>query len=153
LDDINLLYVAFTRAKKVLIAGIEQQLIGKELSKLIETNFKIENVNKNIDSYKTFENENVTIFEFGELKGKDEPYAEIESEHYEIKPNSKPQSLRLVVKGNEEWSSQKSIAHGVLIHAIMEQITDIINWEQVAQRVMITFNVAVTDKKKIKKKI
>jgi len=153
LDDINLLYVAFTRAKKVLIAGIEQQLIGKELSKLIETNFKIENVNKNIDSYKTFENENVTIFEFGELKGNDEPYAEIESEHYEIKPNSKPQSLRLVVKGNEEWSSQKSIAHGVLIHAIMEQITDIINWEQVAQRVMITFNVAEPDKKQIKENI
>lgn len=153
IDDINLLYVAFTRAKKVLIANIEQKNIGKELNKLLETTFKIDGLDNNISLYKTLENDSITVYELGELKNNDEQYNENESERLEIKLTSKPISLNLVVKSNEELSSQKSIAHGLLVHAIMEQITDIEQWKVVAQKIMTAFNVTEQDKQRINESI
>ncbi|MGQ9847601.1 MAG: UvrD-helicase domain-containing protein, partial [Bacteroidales bacterium] len=153
IDDINLLYVAFTRAKKVLIAGIEQENIGKEISKLLETNFKIVGLEKDISMFKTIENDKIAVYELGELKNNDEQYSESESEQLEIKLSPKSVNLNLVVKGNEALSSQKSIAHGVLVHAIMEQINDIDNWKKVAQKIMSAFNVTEQNKQRINESI
>lgn len=153
IDDINLLYVALTRAKKVLIAGIEQENIGKEVNKLLETNFNVKGLDNDISKYKNIENDKIAVYELGELKNNDEQYNENEFESFEIKLTSKPLNLNLVVKTNEELSSQKSIAHGVLVHAIMEQINDIEHWKIVAQKIMSAFNVAEQDKQRINESI
>ncbi len=146
IDDINLLYVAFTRAKKVLVAGVDQKEIGKEIYKLFELNFRVDGLNNDINTFKTFDDDKISVYEIGELKCNDEKYKENESEHFEIQPGTKPMNLNLVIKGNQELSSQKNIAHGLLIHAIMEQISDIENWISTAQKIITTFNVADEDK-------
>lgn len=149
IDDINLLYVAFTRAKKVLIAGIEQKNIGKEMNKLLETHFNVEGLGNDISVYKTKETDKVAVYELGELKNNDEQYNENESEPFEIKLSSKSLNLNIVVKENNELSSQKKIAHGVLVHSIMEQINDFMNWKNVAQKIMSAFNITEQDKQSI----
>jgi len=66
-DDLNLLYVALTRAKKVLIANIENQNIGKEIQKCVTNNFNIDGLGA-IDTYKSINsNENFDIYEIGTL--------------------------------------------------------------------------------------
>jgi len=151
IDDLNLLYVAFTRAKKVLIANILNRQIGKEFIKLFEniTHIKLLDEERTLESYIVKENENSRIIEFGQWMANNEIYPEKQSESYQIKSLKTQNKLQFVVKNNNELSSNKQIARGILIHSIMEQINNLNDWREKALKIMIMNNVCKDEQDEI----
>ena len=151
-DDLNLLYVALTRAKKVLIANIENQNIGKEVMKCINNNFKIDGLDV-ISNYKSTDyNENYDIYEIGNLVNNttDATDGSIEKFQWTSKENV---GIEIKIKENYSLSTKEKIAHGVLIHDILRVIDDIDNWEKNADKILKKHHKTIDEIDKIKKNI
>ncbi|NSW44206.1 MAG: UvrD-helicase domain-containing protein [Bacteroidales bacterium] len=151
IDDLNLLYVAFTRAKKVLIVNILNRQIGKEFINLLDktTHIKLLGEERTLESYIVKENEKIRIYEFGQWTANNEIYPEKQSNSYQIKSVETQNKLQFVVKNNNELSSNKQIARGILIHSIMEQINSLNDWREKALKIMIMNNICEDEQNEI----
>ena len=152
-DDLNILYVALTRAKKVLIFKVYKSGIGKDLidvfnnqsffTKKIEINGKECEISK-------FKNEN--IIEIGELKTLQVETKKIEKDLL-IWNKTNIFDVSLIVNLHEELNTNRNIAYGNLLHKILERISNIDMWEQAAEKVFCEYNVTENDEKEIKSKL
>jgi len=151
IDDLNLLYVAFTRAKKVLIANIINQQIGKKLINFLEQSLPIKIIDneRSLESYIVKEDEKTRIFEFGQWAVNNEEHSVSQSESYQLTPVNSDVKLHLVIKNNDELSSQIQIARGILIHSIMEQLNKLDNWKEKAIKIMIMNNISENEQSEI----
>ena len=151
-DDLNLLYVAFTRAKKVLIANIENKCIGKEVLKCINNDFDIETLGL-LSSYKsTTPVKDYDVYEIGELVNNDcnNDSNDISQFDWKAKENIK---IKIKIKQNYGLSTREHIAYGVLIHDIFRAIDDINKWEEKADKILKKHHKTIDDSEKIKTKI
>ncbi len=146
IDDVNLLYVALTRPKKVLIVSIEEQGIGKEVMQVFTSDdflsqeLIINGERRFVSSYKTEDN----VFEFGTLT-RNEDLTGWDT-HTLFRST-------VVVNSRNEWSSNKSVAHGLLIHRILEQLQKLEGWEVIAKKVFVELNIPETEQQPIVEKI
>lgn len=151
-DDLNLLYVAFTRAKKVLIANIEDKCIGSEVLKCINNDFDIETLGL-LSSYKsTTSIKDYDVYEIGELVDNDNynDSNDISQFDWKAKENVK---IEIKIKQNYGLSTREHIAYGVLIHDIFRAIDDINKWEEKADKILKKHHKTIDDSEKIKTKI
>lgn len=151
-DDLNLLYVAFTRAKKVLIANIEDKCIGSEVLKCINNDFDIETLGL-LSSYKsTTSIKDYDVYEIGELFDNDNynDSNDISQFDWKAKENVK---IEIKIKQNYGLSTREHIAYGVLIHDIFRAIDDINKWEEKADKILKKHHKTIDDSEKIKTKI
>lgn len=152
MDDLNLLYVAFTRAKKVLIANIENKCIGKEVLKCINNDFDIETLGI-LSNYKsTTSIKNYDVYEIGELVDNDDnnDSNNISQFDWKAKENVK---IEIKIKQNYGLSTREHIAYGVLIHDIFKAIDDINKWEEKTDKILKKHHKTIDDSEKIKTKI
>ncbi|MGB4473957.1 MAG: 3'-5' exonuclease, partial [Bacteroidales bacterium] len=151
-DDLNLLYVALTRAKKVLIANIENQYIGKEIQKCIINYFNIDNQGAN-DTYKSKNsNENFDIYEIGTLVNNTTYASDVSIENFQWTAKENV-GIEIKIKENYSLSSKEKIAHGVLMHDILRVIDDVDNWEKKADKILKKYHKTSEEIKKIKDNI
>ena len=151
-DDLNLLYVAFTRAKKVLIANIENKCIGKEVLKCINNDFDIETLGL-LSNYKSITSiKNYDVYEIGELADNDvnNDSNNISQFDWKAKENVK---IEIKIKQNYGLSTREHIAYGVLIHDIFKAIDDINKWEEKTDKILKKHHKTIDDSEKIKTKI
>ncbi len=153
IDDLNILYVALTRAKKALIFKVYNTGIGSEiinvlnspifLNKELEIDGKKEKIEK-------FKKEN--IIEIGELQNQQ---IDIKQNEKEVLVWNKTNlfDLSLIINSNDELNTNKNIAYGNLIHKILEHITKIDSWQSAAEKVFYEYNVTEEDAKIIKNKL
>jgi ATP-dependent helicase/nuclease subunit A len=151
-DDLNLLYVALTRAKKVLIANIDNKCIGNEVLKCINNDFEIEELGK-LSNYKSQNTiKNYDLYEIGELVKN-----EVDTDSENISPFSwnakKNVNIEIKIKQNYGLSTRENIAYGVLIHDILRSIDDINTWEEKANKILKKHHKTIDDSEKIKTKI
>ena len=151
-DDLNLLYVALTRAKKVLIANIENQNIGKEIQKCVTNNFNIDGLGA-IDTYKSINsNENFDIYEIGTLVNNTTYASDMSIENFKWAAKGNV-GIQIKIKENYSLSSKEKIAHGVLMHDILRVIDDVDNWEKKADKILKKYHKTSEEIKKIKDNI
>ncbi|MGB4750794.1 MAG: 3'-5' exonuclease, partial [Bacteroidales bacterium] len=151
-DDLNLLYVALTRAKKVLIANIENQNIGKEIQKCVTNNFNIDGLGA-IDTYKSINsNENFDIYEIGTLVNNTTYASDVSIENFQWAAKENV-GIEIKIKKNYSLSSNEKIAHGVLMHDILRVIDDVDNWEKKADKILKKYHKTSEEIKKIKDNI
>ncbi len=151
-DDLNLLYVALTRAKKVLIANIENQNIGKEIQKCVTNNFNIDGLGA-IDTYKSINsNENFDIYEIGTLVNNTTYASDVSIENFQWAAKENV-GIEIKIKKNYSLSSNEKIAHGVLMHDILRVIDDVDNWEKKADKILKKHHKTSEEIEKIKENI
>jgi len=151
-DDLNLLYVALTRAKKVLIANIENQNIGKEIQKCVTNNFNIDGLGA-IDTYKSINsNENFDIYEIGTLVNNTTYASDVSIENFQWAAKENV-GIEIKIKKNYSLSSNEKIAHGVLMHDILRVIDDVDNWEKKADKILKKYHKTSEEIEKIKDNI
>lgn len=130
-DNINLLYVAMTRAKDAIYGFVPEDGGKSTIAGILhEAVISCENpagsrgmiLKDHYDSAKR-------VFEYGEIPGTDEIYIENEviiSENYPV--NSRPESLKLKLHGSDFFSKSmeaaaRKINYGNLMHEVFEGIT------------------------------
>ncbi len=152
-DDLNLLYVALTRAKKVLIAGIENTEIGNKLAEVIQNeDLSVINIKKN-------ESDSFYIFELGQLEKNIESSNNKDKSKFETKEllsinfTSQNRLPQIIVKRHNEFSTSKEIVHGILVHAVLEKINSLDNWKTKANLVLDTYFISEQEKQEIIGKI
>ncbi|HEX2921485.1 MAG TPA: UvrD-helicase domain-containing protein [Bacteroidales bacterium] len=130
LDNLNLLYVAFTRAKEVLLGFAEKKMRPGCISGLLKEALIKENVNQEIQ-LKKYNNPEENIFEFGELPGVQRTCKEetgMITDKYPVK--RLPGSLRLKLHGENYFSPgaeeiRKRISYGKIMHEVFENINTV----------------------------
>lgn len=153
-DDLNILYVALTRAKKVLIFRVYNSGVGKDLLTVLNDNAFLSNQIEVDVKTVTVESckKSKSVIEIGTLQElkEQEKEAKQENEISIVWNQADIFNASLVVQKNDELSTNKSIAYGNLLHKIMERLDNIDAWENIAEKVFYESNVTEIDKEKIK---
>ncbi|MCX7861926.1 MAG: UvrD-helicase domain-containing protein [Bacteroidales bacterium] len=145
IDDTNLLYVAFTRAKYAMIAKVYNKGIGKKVKEIFDNNdFKNAEINVNginckIDDF--YKNQNT--FELGSLSNRDSFSLDIIKD---FSFNTKDvlyfnENRNLIVKQSENFQKSDQQIYGEIIHAILEQVQST-QWQNVAKKVLNEYQVS-----------
>jgi ATP-dependent exoDNAse (exonuclease V) beta subunit len=143
IDDLNLLYVAVTRARNVLIMGVYKSEIGEKVHQLFDAGFDLTLNGKetSITHYKKETgDENVRCYEIGNMDTYTPVSQKTTSATFHFSNDYRLFDYNLVVNENQTLSSQKSIAHGNLIHEILAEINDWNLWKNAMNHVFTEFN-------------
>ena len=131
LDNVNLLYVALTRAKDVLIGFSvdnpkSENSIGGLLKKAITSNSEVHNTSE--FTLKSHYNDDTRVFEYGEIpENKIVPTEKKNTVHSGYKVSRTMESLKLKLHGENYFSSEskairQKINYGKLMHEVFEGI-------------------------------
>jgi ATP-dependent helicase/nuclease subunit A len=162
LDNINLLYVALTRAKDVLIGFLEEKpRFEKSISTLLKSAFSsppvhIENSQMELIRYYNIEKK---VFEFGEI-----PVNKIEqtekqnliSSEYAVSQTM--ESLKLKLHGENYFSSEsqvmrKKINYGKLMHEVFEGINSSSDIPAAIRKLVLEGKLAEEESAEIEKRV
>ncbi|MCK4663505.1 MAG: UvrD-helicase domain-containing protein [Bacteroidales bacterium] len=144
-DNLNLLYVAFTRAKNVLFTfspySENKSDKMKKVSNLLYNSLNIDTQNKTNDfKLHTFDDDDIDYFEFGKL---DKIEDDNKTTNYEnIYINSYPSGsgdLRIKLHSKDYFKkdtlfTEQKINYGILMHQIFEQIRTINDVETIIEK-------------------
>lgn len=142
IDDLNLLYVALTRAKEALICKVYEKGVGKDLYELMTSdtflNKSIE-IDGQVSPIRKFYHGN--IFEFGILAAfqtkSTSQNVNVETlEQVTIVSSGLLKQQHLLLKPQELRSTNQQVAYGVLMHAVLEQLHSLDRWESQARKVL-----------------
>jgi ATP-dependent exoDNAse (exonuclease V) beta subunit len=125
IDNINLLYVAFTRAKEALCGFSEKTPKSASMSSVLFKALTCQDADNDAINLCNYYDENSGVFEFGTIKEQPATFKETEKarvSEYHVTNNTL--SLRLKFSGENYFSSTRSekINYGKIMHEIFEKI-------------------------------
>jgi ATP-dependent exoDNAse (exonuclease V) beta subunit len=127
IDNINLLYVVFTRAKEALCGFSEKTPKSASMSSVLQKALTYQDLENEADTFnlRNYYDAETGIFEYGVIKEQPATFAEVEkmqSIGYHVTNNTL--SLRLKFSGENYFSSTRSekINYGKIMHEVFEKI-------------------------------
>lgn len=143
IDDLNLLYVALTRAKEALICKVyEKKGIGKNLYELMTSETflnKLIEIDSQESQVRKFYHDNVlefgTLAEFQSKSALQNVNVEI-LEQVNIVSSGLLKQQHLLLKKQELRYTNQQMEYGVLVHAVLEQLNTLHQWEKYARKVL-----------------